>query len=98
MLLSCGSSKNVIHHPTPEIQTVYIEKETGNKVSDHDMLLLTMLKNGCKNFNTSDLTLSIENFSTKPQSEDMAKVHYRRMSIEFNEVVEWIKKRLHSIC
>ena len=45
-----------------------------------------------------DLTLSIENFSGKPQREDMAKVHYRRMSIEFNEVVEWIKKRLHSIC
>ena len=44
------------------------------------------------------LTLSIENFSTKPQREDMAKVHYRRLSIEFNEVVEWIKKRVHSFC
>lgn len=66
MLLSCGSSKNVTHHPTPEIQTVYIEKETGNKVSDYDMLLLTMLKNGCRNFNTSDL-YSIDTWEGKLQ-------------------------------
>ena len=45
-----------------------------------------------------DLTLSVENFSGKPQREDMAKVHYRRMCIEYNELVERIKKRLHSIC
>ena len=45
-----------------------------------------------------DLTLSIENYSTKPQKEDMTKVHYRRMCIEYNELVERIKKRLHSIC
>ena len=45
-----------------------------------------------------DLTLSIENFSTKPQKEDMTKVHYKRTSIDCDALVEHIKKRLHSIC
>ena len=43
-----------------------------------------------------DLTLSIENFSTKPQKEDMIKVHYKRTSIDCDALVEHIKKRLHS--
>lgn len=44
-----------------------------------------------------DLTLSIENFSIKPQKENMIKVHYKRTSIEYNGLVEYIKKRTYSI-
>ncbi|MBR5467380.1 MAG: D-alanyl-D-alanine carboxypeptidase/D-alanyl-D-alanine-endopeptidase [Bacteroidaceae bacterium] len=55
-LFSCGSSKKVIYTPElQQIQTVYVEKETKNVVTDHEMNLLSLLKQGCRNFNTSPI-------------------------------------------
>ena len=51
LLLSCGSKREVIQLE-PEIRTVYIER---NKVSDDDLMLLNMLKQGFRNFSTSPL-------------------------------------------
>ena len=51
LLLSCGSKREVIQLE-PEIRTVYIER---NKVSDDDLMLLNMLKQGFRNFSTSPM-------------------------------------------
>ena len=51
LLFSC-KSKQVVLQTQPEIRTVYVER---NKVSDEDIMLLTMLKQGYINFSTSPM-------------------------------------------
>ena len=51
LLFSC-KSKQVALQTQPEIRTVYVER---NKVSDEDIMLLTMLKQGYRNFSTSPI-------------------------------------------
>lgn len=51
-LFSCRSGKQVVQ-AEPEIRTVIIEKPAKNTVSDQDIALLTMLRRGYRNFNTS---------------------------------------------
>lgn len=52
LLISCKS-----HHPVVEtrevVKTVVVEKESGNKVNDHDRAILAMLHQGCRNFSTA---------------------------------------------
>ncbi|MBQ5911510.1 MAG: D-alanyl-D-alanine carboxypeptidase/D-alanyl-D-alanine-endopeptidase [Bacteroidaceae bacterium] len=51
-IVACSTKKTIVV-TEPEIRTVYVEKEVKNKVSDYDMMLLNMLRNGNRNFNTS---------------------------------------------
>ena len=44
------------------------------------------------------LTLSLENYSSKPLKEEMGKIKYQRRSVECEELVENIKKRSHPFC
>ena len=53
-LFSCKSKQQVVY-TEPEIRTVYVEKPSKNTVSDEDIMLLTMLKQGMRNFCTSPL-------------------------------------------
>lgn len=52
LLFSCRSKRDMVH-TQPEIRTVYVEKNHKNTVSDDDIMLLTMLHQGFRNFNTS---------------------------------------------
>ena len=51
LLLSCKTKREIIQLE-PEIRTVYVER---NKVSDDDLMLLAMLKQGYRNFSTSPI-------------------------------------------
>lgn len=52
ILFSCRSHRDAVQQQ-PEVRTVYVEKPTRNTVSDHDIVLLSMLRSGMRNFNTS---------------------------------------------
>ena len=54
LLFSCKSKQQIVY-AEPEVRTVYVEKPTKNTVSDDDIMLLTMLKQGMRNFSTSPL-------------------------------------------
>lgn len=54
LLFSCKSKQQIVY-AEPEVRTVYVEKPTKNTVSDYDIMLLTMLKQGMRNFSTSPL-------------------------------------------
>lgn len=51
LLLSCKTKREIVQLE-PEIRTVYVER---NKVSDEDLMLLGMLKQGFRNFSTSPI-------------------------------------------
>ena len=51
LLLSCKTKREIVQLE-PEIRTVYVER---NKVSDEDLMLLGLLKQGFRNFSTSPI-------------------------------------------
>ncbi len=54
ILFSCSSHRNAVV-PQPEVRTVIVEKKIGNAVSNEDLMILGMLRQGCRNFSTSPM-------------------------------------------